>query len=131
MKKLFRILVFSMAALYLTSLWNFGFNFSKDPVSFIKTGVIIALVFYLIIPLSKLILMPLNLITFGLASLIFYFLTLHFLNYISIINIKSWNFYGLSFSGINIPKMNIQYPLNLFLSASSISTIVNLLEALL
>lgn len=131
MKKLVRILVFSMVSLYLTSLWNLGFSFSKEPILFLKTSIIIAVIFYLILPLSKLILLPLNMLTLGLASLILYFVILHFLNSLSVISIKSWQFYGLSFLGITLPKANIQYSINLLLSALSISTIINFFEKLI
>lgn len=131
MKKIFRVIIFSMTAIYLTSLWNYGFTFAKEPIGFIKAGLIIAFVFYLILPLAKIILIPLNLITLGLASLIFYFAVLHFLNSYSVVSVKPWDFYGLSYHGIIIPKIHINYMINLFLSSLSISTVINLLENLI
>jgi hypothetical protein len=125
------VIIFSMVSIYLTSLWNYGFSFNKEPLAFFKTGLIIAIIFYLILPLAKIVLIPLNALTLGLASLVFYFAILHFLSTYSIVAIKPWEFYGLSFWAIHIPKISINYLANLFLSALSISTIINLLENIL
>lgn len=119
-----------MLAIYVTSLWNHGFTFNMEPLNFFKTGLIIATIFYLILPLSKIILIPLNIISLGLASTLFYFALLHFLSTYSVVNIKPWDFYGLTFWGVTIPKMHISYIFNLFLSSISISTTINLLENL-
>lgn len=129
MKKLLRMIFFSGLAVYFTSLWNKGFIINNDLLSFIKISLIIAFLYYLIIPLSKIILLPLNIITFGLVSTIFYGLVFYFffMNF-DIISIKSWNFEGARFLNFVINPFEINYLLNIFLSAFSIATIINLLE---
>ena len=122
MKKIFRKIIFSSAAIYLTSYWNKGFVIENDWIVYLKASLVIAAIYYLIIPVSKLILLPLNIITLGLVSVIFYSLVLYFfLNKFSLIQIKSWDFSG----------QTISQSANIFLSAFSISTIINFLEKIL
>lgn len=119
MKKIFRMIIFSAVAIFLTAYWNKGFIIKLDPTIFIKTSLMIALVYYLIIPVSKLILLPLNIITLGLFSTVFYAVVIYFLlSNMSLISIKEW-----VFSGIRISNFY-----NIFISSFSISTIINLLE---
>jgi len=128
MKKIFRKIIFSAVAIYFTSLWNKGFVIEADWLVYLKAALVIAAIYYLIVPISKLILLPLNIITLGLVSVVFYALALYFfLNKFSLIEIKPWEFSGLSLWGIIIPAKVSQLA-NIFLSAFSISTIINLLE---
>ncbi|MCX7955975.1 MAG: phage holin family protein [Patescibacteria group bacterium] len=132
MKKIFRMIIFSATAIYLTSLWNKGFVINFDFFSFLKASLFIALAYYLIIPTSKIIFLPLNFLTLGLFSVIFYALILYFFsNNFGLITIKSWYFSGEKFLNFIITPMNINYLVNIFLSAFSISTIINLLEKIL
>lgn len=122
MKKIFRMIIFSGAALYLTALWNKGFKIDLNLMIFLKTTLMIALVYYLIIPVSKLILLPLNIITLGLFSTIFFAVVIYFImSNMSLISIKDW-----VFSGIKISRT-----LNIFIASFSISTIINLLERII
>lgn len=122
MKKIFRKIFFSVLSIYITSYWNHGFFIKNDLLIYLKASLIIAFIYYLIIPLSKLILLPLNLITMGLVSVIFYSLALYFLLVgFSLVEIKPWQFLGY----------DINQLVNIFLIAFSISTIINLLEKLL
>jgi len=126
------MIVFSAVAIYFTSLWNKGFIIETDWMIYLKASLVIAAIYYLVVPVSKLILLPLNIITLGLVSVIFYSLVLYFfLNKFSLIQIKPWNFIGLSLFGIIIVPTTISQLANIFLSAFSISTIINLLEKIL
>ena len=132
MKKIFRVLVFSGVSIALTAYWNKGFIINKVPVIFLEAVIVIAIVNYLVMPLSKIILLPLNLLTFGLMSFIFYALLLHFISTkFDLLTVKSWIFSGISLLGITIPRQNINYLMNLVLSSLSISVIINILEKLL
>lgn len=132
MKKIFRMIIFSGVAVILTALWNKGFIIQFDPTSILKASLAIALVYYLIIPLSKLILLPINVITLGLFSTVFYALIIYFvLTNLHLISINDWIFPGTNFLGITINKFSIPSFYNVFISSLSISTIINLLEAFL
>lgn len=122
MKKILRMLIFSGAAIFLTTLWNKGFIIESDPTVYLKAALVIAAVYYLIVPFSKLILLPLNILTFGLVSVIFYAAIFYFLlNRFDLIIIKEWVFSGIKISSIG----------NIFVSAFSISIIINLLEKII
>ncbi len=126
------MLVFSAIAIYLTSLWDKGFIIKNDWMIYLKASLVIAAIYYLIVPISKLVLLPLNLITLGFVSVVFYALALYFfLNKFSLIQIKPWNFDGLSLFGIAVVPLKVNHLANIFLSAFSISTVINLLEKLL
>lgn len=129
MKKITRMLIFSAVALYLTSLWNDGFDVNFNPLIFVRTILLIALFYYLILPLTKLILLPLNLLTLGLVSSLVYFLLFYlFITRISLITIKPWDFQGLQFYGLSLQKMHIGYLTNILLSSISLSFLIQLQE---
>ncbi len=132
MKKIFRMIIFSLAAIYLTSLWNKGFIIKADFFVYLKTALIIAAVYYLIVPVSKLILLPLNILTLGFFSVIFYAGIFYFLlNRFQLINIDEWVFPGIQLFGIVLTQMKISSLSNIFISSFSISTIINLLETII
>ncbi|MEK9169947.1 MAG: phage holin family protein, partial [Patescibacteria group bacterium] len=79
MKKILRMIIFSGVAIFLTALWNKGFAIKQDPMIYLKAALLIAAVYYLVLPISKLILLPLNIISLGLVSVIFYSAVLFFL----------------------------------------------------
>lgn len=129
MKKIFRMLIFSGIAIFLTSLWNKGFIIQIDPMIYLKASIVIALVYYLITPISKLILLPLNILTLGLVSTIFYAIIFYFLlSHFNLISIKEWIFAGTKILGITLSEIKISSLTNIFVSSFSISTIINLLE---
>ena len=129
MKKIFRMIIFSVVAIFLTSLWNKGFVIKSDPMIYLKAALIIAAVYYLIVPVSKLILLPLNILTLGFVSVIFYAAIFYFLlNRFQLISIKEWIFPGIKLFGIALSKIEISGLSNIFISSFSISAIINLLE---
>ncbi len=133
MKKIFRMIIFSAIAIYLTSLWNRGFILHFDDWKNIAQAIVaVAVIYYLIIPLTKIILLPLNFLTLGLVSIIVYFLVFYlFFTRFSIIEVKEWVFPGLSIFSVIIPKTVISFLGNCILVSISISFINNLQEKLL
>lgn len=119
MKKIFRIILFSGVALYLTAAWNKGFVIPANWTLFLQATLLLALAYYLILPLTKIILLPLNLLTFGFLSTLLYVATLYILsNHLGLLEINNWIF----------GETNISYGFNLFLSSLSISVIIKTLE---
>lgn len=126
------MIVFSLVAIFLTSIWNKGFVIKADPMIYLKAALIIAGVYYLIIPISKIILLPLNILTLGFVSVIFYAAIFYFLlNRFNLISIKEWVFPGMKLFEITMSEMKISGLSNIFISSFSISTIINLLEAII
>lgn len=132
MKRIFRMIIFSAVAIFLTSLWNKGFVIKSDPMIYLKASLLIAAVYYLVLPVSKLILLPLNIISLGLVSVIFYSLLLFFIfNRFDLIFVNGWQFEGLKIFYLTLPRMEISQTVNIFISSFSISTIINLLETII
>ncbi len=132
MKKIFKAPVIAAAAIFLTAFWNKGFILPKTIEGFILAALFITVTVYLLIPLSKIILLPFNLITFGLMSFIFYLFLLHIVSSgFGWIIIKAWHFPGFGIFGINIPAIDLSYLGNLILSALSITTIINILNVII
>lgn len=132
MKRVFRMVIFSGIAIYLTSLWNKGFIIPEDWQKLAITVLAVAMICYLVVPLSKIVLFPLNLFTMGLVSTVLYIGLLYLLDVnFSLVVFKSWIFPGLSIGDFALKKMQISYLTNLALSSVSISIIINALERLL
>lgn len=132
MKRFLRMIIFSALAIFLTSLWNKGFVVKFDPIVFLKASLLIAAVYYLVLPVSKIILLPLNIISLGLVSVVFYSVLLFFLfNRFHLIYVKDWAFSGIKILSYTIPAMKITRIINIFASSFSISTIINLLETII
>lgn len=132
MKRITRMLIFSAVALFLTSLWNEGFRVNFTPHIFIRTIFLVALFYYFIAPLARLVLLPINWLTLGFLSSIIYFLLFYlFITRFSLVQIRPWVFDGIDIYGISIKSFRISYYFNLLLSSVSLSFIINLLEALI
>ena len=126
------MIIFSGVAIFLTALWNKGFIVKDDPMIYLKAALIIAAVYYLIVPASKLILLPLNILTFGLVSIVFYAAIFYFLlNRFNLISIEEWVFPGAKMLGITLGKIKLSSTANIFVSSFSISTVINLLEKII
>ena len=122
MKRIFRMILFSAAAIFFTALWNKGFIMPGTVGLFITSVLALACIIYIIIPISKVILLPFNILTFGLISFVVFLLIFHFSTlYYHFFEIKAWQF----------REWYIPYWFNLVLSSLSISSIINLLEQLL
>lgn len=132
MKTIIRMLIFSGVSLYLTSLWNKGFVIPSTPLVFIQAMAAFAVVYYLILPVAKIILLPLNIITLGFASFVVFLFVLHLVSSLfGLVAIKPWEFPGASWLGVVIQKTAIGYFGNLVLSSLSLSVIIQVLEKLI
>lgn len=126
------MMIFAAIALYLTSLWNRGFVVPLTPIGMLKAAACIVVVYYLIVPVSKIILLPLNFITFGFISFLVYLFAMHLMNVaFGFIIIKDWVFGEISLFGLTLQETQISYLGNLVLSSVLLSSIINLLEKLL
>ena len=123
------MIIFSALALIVTSFWNKGFQIHLN--TFFAATIVLALAFYLIVPASRIVLLPLNIITFGLMSFLVYLAILHLSSdAFRLFTNTSWTFPGASVLFVSVPRIQIPYFGNLVLSSVSISSIINLLEQL-
>ncbi len=132
MKHISRMIIFSALSIYVTELWNRGFHAPSDILNYLKAAAIIAIIYYLVTPLSKLLLLPLNILTMGLISVLAYFIVFYLVFHaIPIITIKPWISPSFSYNGITVSPYHIGYWQNVALSAISVSSVINVLELVL
>ena len=129
MKTLVRIFLYSSIALYITSLWNKGFVLPTAIVPFLEILILLAIVTYLIVPFSKVVLFPLHLITFGFLSVGLYMLFLFLASrFLGLLIVKPWVYPGGNFLNVKIAQITFSYLGNLAVISASISGIINTLE---
>lgn len=132
MKHLFRMVIFSGISLFLTVLIIKGFHLKQGPEPFIITAILLAIIYFIINPLTKLILLPLNIITLGMVSIIAYILLFNFvLGRFGLASFHAWTFSGYSWGSLTIPTIPFNYMATVASSAILYSVIINLLMKLL
>lgn len=131
MKRILRSVVFSALSLYLTSLVIGGFVVKTDLKSYALATLILAAIYYFVLPLTKLVLLPLNILTLGLVSTIAYIIIFNYvISYFGFIAIVPWGFPGAHIYGFVIPKFYFNYLATLIISAILYSSIINLAETI-
>ena len=132
MKTIFRTFIFSATATYLTSLWNGGFNIGTDILTLIKFSAVFTFVFLIINPLLKLLLLPINFLTFGLLGSIINLLLFYIIfSFFPQIKIGPWDFGGLNLGFIFIPAFHLNAWVNFIVVILSISFLISLIDSLL
>jgi len=131
MKRPIRLFIFSCFALFITSFWNKGFILPSQTSQFLILALVLALIFLVVSPIAKVVLFPLNLLTFGLFSFLLYVFFLHLLSTAyHLFGVTPWHFPGITLLFVTIPPTQLNYIGNLVLSSLSLSSIINLLDQL-
>ena len=130
MKQIIKTVVFTALALYVTSLWNSGFTIPHTLTSILITTLVTALCFRIILPISKIILFPFQILTFGLIGFCVSMFCFHIMSELSLIHVTPWIYKGGNVVGIIVGKFSVSYLLNLALSALSVSVIIQITERL-
>lgn len=129
MKSILRKILFSALALYTVAFIDKGLKLNLIPVKFIVASCIVGILHYIIRPVLKVVLLPLNFITFGIASIIVYaFLFYLFASKFGILSITSWQFEGLNKGFIHIGPFLFPELINVVLISFVISAIISLLD---
>lgn len=132
MKHLFRMVIFSGISLFLTTLIIKGFLVKQGPEAFIITTILLAIIYFIINPITKLILLPLNILTLGIVSIVAYILLFNFiLGRFDLASFHAWIFSGYKWGLLNIPSIHLNYMTTVASSAILYSLIINLLMKLL
>jgi len=106
MKRLLRHFIIDTAVLYFVSQVVSGLNFSGGASTIFLTGAVLAVVTMLIKPLINILLLPLNLITFGLFKWIAHALSLYIVTLVvSGFTISGFNFAGYNSYWFSIPPL--------------------------
>lgn len=132
MKKISRMVIFSGLSIFSLTIFNPSFKVVGDVQNFIYLSILIAIIYYLLTPILRLILLPINVLTLGFFSFIVYALIFNFaIDYFHLATISSWDFPGLSTNIVIIPRLFIDDFYNRIFCAFYISFFISLLEFLL
>ena len=129
MKRISRVFIFSVFALFITSYWNRGFQLPTTAFDLLKAATALTVLFVIVRPLMKIVFLPFNILTFGLFSFFIYVFFLHILaSWYGLFSIQAWQFKGLNMTIVSIPQVSISYMGNLVLSSFSLSSIISMLD---
>mgnify|MGYP001557941828 CR=1 FL=1 len=131
MKRFFRGIFFYTVALFVASLIIPGFKLSTDIRGLLLCGFVLAILFMFVDPFFKLLLLPLNIMTMGLISVISQLITFSLFVWLfpNIIHINAWYF-----SGFSLPQLGIKiggFMVAKFLTIVSATFIISLMVTLL
>ncbi len=108
MKTLLRYFLINLVSLYLTTRFLPGLQFTGGIKSLAIGGVTFMLINFILVPLLKILFLPLNLLTVGLFSWLGNVLALYALTTIvSEFDLTPYYFPGTTLAGVNIPAMEL------------------------
>jgi len=128
MKHLIRLFLFNVFGLWITS-QIFPPFFIPGWQTILFSGFVLCLLMLIVVPILKILFIPINILTFGLLSwfinvIVIYLLTV----FVPEIQIHAWTFPGTQFMGFIIPKMDLSYLSVLIVTSLLISTITDILH---
>lgn len=108
MKTLIRSYLINLAALFLATVYVGGLTYSGGFNTLAMGALVLMLINLTIVPLLKVLLLPLNLLTFGFFAWVVNVIALYFLTVLfPQIQISPYFFQGLNLGGIVIPAMQL------------------------
>lgn len=108
MKTLLRYYLINLGALWFTSHVVPGFIFDGGTLTLLKAAVIFTLINLLLVPVLKVLLLPLNLLTLGLFSWVINVLALYALvRLVPNLHLTPFYFSGFNLGGFIIPSMDL------------------------
>ena len=132
MKKIFRMLIFSATSLFLLTRFDSGVILSSDWEKILMGIILIAIIYYIVHPFMKILLLPINIITLGLTSFISYIIIFIIVNnYFDLIKFRDWEFPGIYFNSIIIRSFTLSPLANKVFSAFFISLVISFLETII
>ena len=118
MKVLLRSIFTNLASIYLVGLFFPGFSTKNSLQTLITAAIVLTILNKLVIPIIKLLLLPINLITLGLfrwVSNVIALILLHIL--VNGISIHAFQFSGFEYSGFVVPSFPISLLFSYILTA--------------
>lgn len=132
MKSLARNIAIYLISLYLLPNLIAGIKIEGGFATYFFGSVALTLMLFLVKPILNLISFPLNLITFGLFSIVTNMIILYLLTiFVPNIIISSFTFHGAKIAGFVIPQMQISQFFAFALTAVVLSTIVSCISWLI
>jgi len=124
MKGLLRLFAVATLSLYLTSLIFAGISVSGGMGSFLAAGLILTLAYLVLRPILTLVTLPLNIVTFGLFSIVTNMIILYFVDVIfAPLTISSFTVPQFSFLGITVSSFYASTLLSYLLISATIYAI--------
>jgi len=131
-RRALKYFLINSVTLYLISLVVSGMVFANGPTTILLTGVALTVASLIIRPIINILLLPLNLITFGLFRWVGYAITLYIITLVVPgFQIAGFVFKGLSSYWISIPSISLGGVVSFIAFSFVISTTSSLLDWLL
>lgn len=107
MKTLLRYFLINLASLWITTMLIPGLTYSGGIKSLLTGAVAFMVINLILVPIIKVLLLPLNLLTLGLFAWITNVLALYALTTVSDFQLIPYNFLGLTINGFIIPPVDL------------------------
>lgn len=118
MKKLLRYFIINLVSLWITTKIITGLSYTGGLRSLILGGIAFMLINFILVPILKILFLPLNLLTLGLFAWITNVLAIYALTTaVSDFQLSPYTFAGVNFSGLIIPSYDLS-PLMVAVAAS-------------
>lgn len=128
MKRLARIFLFSLFALWLTPNLIGGFKIVDGAQTYVIGGATLGFIYLFIKPVLRLFFLPINLASLGLLSWLVNVAVLYLLTMIvPQVKISPWQFPGISYQGLVIPPYSFNQIATFILVSFVLSFIINFL----
>jgi len=98
LKNIFRAVLFNLLAIGLTSKLFSGLSFGNNPIILLYAAAALTIINFLVVPLLKILLLPINIITLGTFRWVVNVLAL----YLVVIFVPGFSLSGFHFSGLNL-----------------------------
>lgn len=131
MKRILRLFVFHVFALWLVSELFGALQIQGGVVGILSAGVVLTALMLLVRPILKVLIIPINFITFGIAgwfinAIILFLLTMVLPEVI----VREYTFPGFQYLGFVIPSIKFNYLVSFLLVSVSITAIANILRTI-
>lgn len=129
MKYFVRLFLFSTFSLWFVSQIFPALTIADGWQTLFIAGFVLALLTIGVVPILKILFIPINLLTFGLLSWFVHVIVIYLLTiFVSGVAITAWTFPGFSAGGFSIPKIAFSSFASFILVSLSVSFLVNLLH---
>ncbi len=127
-KRVVRVFLIECIALYLVSKVTTGFDFEKGIVSLVITGAALGIAAFSIRPVINILILPLNLLTFGIFKFLTNAITLYIVDLVlKEFNVGVFHFLGVKNALIDILAFSVPYPVSYIAFSFAISLITSVL----
>jgi putative membrane protein len=130
MKHLVRVFLFNIFALWLTSQILPTVLIPGTWQLMMFSGLILSILMLIVVPILKILFIPINILTFGVLSwsinvIVMYLLTI----FVPEIQIRAWTFPGVTWMGFVIPSVHLSYFFALIVTALLLTGITDILHS--